>query len=67
MHTMSRRFSDFRSKAYIDYKKLGGGVLARKKPYKELTERPNDWIWLCNFLTQKNLRYDFNLKESTEQ
>ncbi|KAI0531010.1 hypothetical protein KFK09_000559 [Dendrobium nobile] len=49
MHTMSKRFSDFRSKAYIHYKKLGGGVLARKKPYKELIERPSDWIWLCNF------------------
>ncbi|KAL0920078.1 hypothetical protein M5K25_009186 [Dendrobium thyrsiflorum] len=49
MHTMSKRFSDFRSKAYVHYKKLGGGMLARKKPYKELMERPDDWIWLCNF------------------
>ncbi|KAI0519656.1 hypothetical protein KFK09_007110 [Dendrobium nobile] len=49
MDTMSKRFSDFRSKAYIHYKKLGGGVLARKKPYKELIERPDYWIWLCNF------------------
>ncbi|PKU62903.1 hypothetical protein MA16_Dca022478 [Dendrobium catenatum] len=49
MHMMSKRFSDFLSKAYIHYKKLGVGVLARKKPYKELIERPNDWISLCNF------------------
>ncbi|KAI0524698.1 hypothetical protein KFK09_004080 [Dendrobium nobile] len=56
MHTMSKRFSDFRSKAYVHYKKHGGGMLARQKPYKELIERPADWIWLCNFLTQKHLR-----------
>ncbi|KAI0492442.1 hypothetical protein KFK09_026715 [Dendrobium nobile] len=49
MHTMSKRFSDFRSKAYIHYKKHGGGMLARQKPYKEFIERPADWIWLCNF------------------
>ncbi|XP_020684039.1 uncharacterized protein LOC110100740 isoform X2 [Dendrobium catenatum] len=49
MHTMSKRFSDFPSKAYVHYKKHGGGMLARQKPYKELIERPADWIWLCNF------------------
>ncbi|KAI0510907.1 hypothetical protein KFK09_011518 [Dendrobium nobile] len=49
MHMMSKRFSDFRSKAYVHYKKHGGGMLARQKPYKKLIERPADWIWLCNF------------------
>ncbi|KAL0921175.1 hypothetical protein M5K25_008222 [Dendrobium thyrsiflorum] len=56
MHTMSKRFSDFRSKAYVHYKKLGGGMLARKKPYKELMERPDDWIWLCNFFESETFK-----------
>ncbi|KAL0928273.1 hypothetical protein M5K25_000145 [Dendrobium thyrsiflorum] len=56
MHTMSKRFSDFRSKAYLHYKKLGGGMLARKKPYKELMERPDDWIWLCNFFESETFK-----------
>ncbi|KAL0926202.1 hypothetical protein M5K25_002413 [Dendrobium thyrsiflorum] len=56
MHTMSKRFSDFRSKAYVHYKKLGGRMLARKKPYKELMERPDVWIWLCNFFESETFK-----------
>ncbi|XP_020674280.1 uncharacterized protein LOC110093664 [Dendrobium catenatum] len=56
MHTMSKRFSDFHSKAYVHYKKHGGGMLARQKPYKELIERPDDWIWLCNFFDSETFK-----------
>ncbi|KAL0928686.1 hypothetical protein M5K25_000599 [Dendrobium thyrsiflorum] len=56
MHTMSKRFSDFCSKAYAHYKKHGGGMIARKSLTENLLRDRMIGFGYVIFLTQKHLR-----------
>ncbi|KAL3839174.1 hypothetical protein ACJIZ3_023765 [Penstemon smallii] len=50
--SFAKSYSTFRSNAHIHYKKWRdevGVVLAKQHIYDRLANRPEDWLWLCDF------------------